>query len=136
MTHVSKNKLSDAAINKIQNLFLEELTKISDKKEMGDFLGILLTDSEKIMLPKRLAAFVMVDRGIPDLRISSALNLTTETVMRYRLIYLNAKEKKAPISTIVQNIGFKKEMKQLLKELLKGYVIPAMFGKIPTKGLF
>ena len=136
MPHVSKKSLSESALNKIQNLFLEELVRITDKGEMGEFLGKLLTDSEKIMLPKRLAAFVMIDKEVPDLRISSALNLTTETVMRYRLIYSVAKERKEPIGKIVHYIGLKSEMKRLLKELLVGYLIPAMGGRIPKKGLF
>jgi hypothetical protein len=136
MAHVSKKRLNKSALDKIQNLFLEELVRIIDKKEMGDFLGKLLTESEKIMLPKRLSAFVMIDKGIPDIRISNALNLTPETIMRYRLAYIAARDKKEPIAIIVKKVGRKTEMKELLKEILLGYVIPTMLGRIPRKGLF
>lgn len=136
MSHVSRKQLSESAQKKIQNIFLGELVRIADKQEMGAFLGKLLTESEKIMLPKRLAAFMMIDKYIPDTHICQALNLTAETVARYRLAYQLSKNQKEPIVQIVQNVSIKKEAKQLLKEILKSYVIPAMFGRIPKRNIF
>jgi hypothetical protein len=136
MPHVSRKSLSDTAKRRIQNILLEEFVRINNKDEMAELFRKLLTESEKIMLPKRLTAFVMIDKGIPDAKISESLLLTPETVMRYRLKYLSSKEKSEPIVKIVKDIGFKEEMKKLLKEILRGYVIPALGGRIPRKGLF
>jgi hypothetical protein len=136
MPRVSKRTLSETALRRIQGLLLDEFVRIDDKKEMAELFRKLMTESEKIMLPKRLAAFVMVDKGIPDSRICSSLFLTAETVSRYRMNYLTAKKKGNHIATIVQRVGFKQEMKVLLKEILRGYVIPALGGRIPRKGLF
>lgn len=136
MPHVFNRKLSETAIRRIQSLLVDEFVRINNKKEMTELLSKLLTESEKIMLPKRLAAFVMIDKKIPDSRICGSLFLTAETVIRYRLSFMAAKEKGDPIAKIVEKVGFKTEMKALLKEILRGYVIPAMGGRIPKKGLF
>jgi len=135
MTRVSKNLLSPSVEKKIKNIFLDELVKITNKYHMASFFGNLLTDSEKIMLAKRLVAFVLIDQNVPDHHISESLHLTRETVARFRLTYWRAKDKNEPVATIVRKIQHRVEFKKLLKEILTGYIIPAAFGKTPKRGL-
>ena len=136
MTPVSKRKLSKESEEKIKRVFLDQLAAITDKEEMASFMGRILTESEKIMLAKRLVAFVMIDKGVDDLHISQSLYLTRETVARFRLIFTAAKEKKEPVFKMIQELQIKAELKRLLKQLLVGYVLPAAFGRIPKRSIF
>lgn len=136
MTPVSKRKLSKELEERIKRVFLDQLAEITDKEKMASFMGRILTESEKVMLAKRLVAFVMIDWGVDDLHISQSLYLTRETVARFRLIFTAAKEKKELVVNMVQRLQFKTELKKLLKQLLIGYVLPATLGRIPRKGIF
>lgn len=136
MTPVSKRKLTWKTEEKIKRVFLDQLAAITDKEKMASFMGRILTESEKVMLAKRLVAFVMIDRGVDDLHISQSLYLTRETVARFRLIFTSAEEKKEPVVKMIKELQLKTELKKLLKQLLTGYVLPAAFGRIPKRSIF
>lgn len=84
MPHISRNKL-DKKLEKelIGNLNLV-LTEIKNGDEMLTFIKSLLTETEKLMLAKRLAVIILLEEGLPDSQIAQALNITRITVAKMR----------------------------------------------------
>lgn len=63
------------------------LTKIQDTPEMEGFLNVLLTETERVMLAKRLALIVLISEGLPDSEIAQTLHVTRITVAKTRYFY-------------------------------------------------
>lgn len=121
---------------KIENVFINQLVSIVDKDEMESLVGVLFSDSEKLMMAKRLMAFVLIDEGLNDVQIAKLLHLTRFSASRFRLIYKNGRERNEPVVEVVRKLRLDVEFKKLIKEVLFKYVIPASLGKIPKRGLF
>lgn len=121
---------------RIKDIFLSELVKAVDKIEMRSLLKSLLTESEYMMISKRLVAFVLIDEEYTDVQIAKILHITRATANRFRLVYKYAQEKDEPIVKIVHKVKVSEVVKQILKDVLLKYALPAAFGRIPKKGLF
>lgn len=132
MTPVSRYKLDPEYETKILEVFLSELSRITDNVELRSLITLLLSESEKIMLAKRMAAYIMVEQKLPDSHISQSLHLTRITVAKLRLNYLLQKEKGDPVVKIIQNQRLVDILKPLFIKFLK-YAIPAMGGKVPGR---
>jgi len=133
MTQVSRHKLEPEDEERTISLFIDELAKITDPKELKGLLDLLLVPTEKLMLAKRMAVFVMVEHNLPDAHIAKSLHLTRVTVQKLRLTYQLAKEKDDPVVKIVQKPELKKLLMPILKKILVDYALPAAFGKIPRR---
>ena len=72
MPHVSKKRLDKRQEKELIRNFELVLTKISNDSQMHDFLGSLLTPTEKVMLAKRLAIVVLLKEEIPQASVVSA----------------------------------------------------------------
>lgn len=85
MPHVSKKKLKPETFNKIFKKLVSVLTKAQNKKQFIPVLEELLTETEKIMLAKRLAIVLALLNGIPQHRIVEVLLVSPSTVARISL---------------------------------------------------
>ena len=85
MPHVSRKKLSPKILGQLIDSLLFVLTDIKDKKEMSEFLDSYLSQTEKVMLAKRLAIVFLLEEGIEEVKIADTLNVTQSTVSRMRL---------------------------------------------------
>jgi len=132
MTPVSRYKLEPENEAKVLEVFLSELSRITNNTELRSLVSLLLSESEKIMLAKRMAAYVMIEQNIPDSHISKSLHLTRITVTKLRLNYWLQKEKKDPVVKIIQNPRLSEILKPLFAKFLK-YAIPASIGIIPDR---
>ena len=130
MTPVSRYKLSPEDESKILKVFLSEFSRITDNAELKSLIELLLSESEKIMLAKRMAAYVLIEQQIPDSHISKSLHLTRITVSKLRLNYLLQKEKKDPVTKIIQNPELVEILRPLFNKFLK-YAIRASIGIAP-----
>lgn len=87
MPQVSRNKLSKKTEDElIRNLNLV-FSKIQSASEMQIFQQALFTDTEKLMLAKRLAMIVLIEDKQSDSEISHILHLTRITVAKMRYFY-------------------------------------------------
>ncbi|KKS32548.1 MAG: hypothetical protein UU93_C0006G0027 [Candidatus Amesbacteria bacterium GW2011_GWA2_42_12] len=136
MSPLSKWPLTTDEQIRIRNLFLNELVKISDKDEMESLMKSLLSESEYFMVAKRLVAFVLIDKDYSDVQIAKMLHLTRATVNKFRTIYKYSRERRDPVVKVVERMKISEAMKNLLKEVLLKYAIPAALGRIPKKGIF
>jgi uncharacterized protein YerC len=81
MTHVSKFKLEHSVEKRLIKSFMDALLSTSAKKGRAR-VNAILTKTEKVMLAKRLAIIVMLDRGDSYYKIESSLNVSGSTVKR------------------------------------------------------
>ncbi len=104
MPHVSKRKLKERAEKELTKSLQTVLTKINNYQEIGSFLDSLLSDTERLMLAKRLAIVVLLEEKIPESTIANVLSVTRETVarQRYRLE--------------LKGVGYKIALKKLAEE--------------------
>lgn len=87
MPQVSRNKLLPNNEKELIESLNLVFSSISKREEMIKFLNSLLTDTEKLMLAKRLAIIVLIKEGLSDSNISSALHVTRITVEKLRYFY-------------------------------------------------
>lgn len=87
MPQVSRNKLEPKEEEELKEVLNLVLASISKRDEMLKFINSLLTDTEKLMLAKRLAMIVLIKEGKSDSDISGALHVTRVTVTKFRYFY-------------------------------------------------
>lgn len=84
MPHVSRKPISKDLYKEIVQELWWILTNIRDEREMAMFLGDLLTDTEKLMLAKRLALANLILRGWDWFEICDFLKVSPSTVNHMR----------------------------------------------------
>lgn len=134
MPQVSRHKLSKKTEEElVKNLNLV-LAAISKHEEMLIFLTALLTNTERLMLAKRLAIIVLIADGVSDSQIANMLHVTRMTVskMRYFLESRGQEGYKIALSKIASDKRFQ-EFKKFLLALARysiraagGYVKPGI----------
>lgn len=114
MPFVSKYKLSSKAEKELIESLNMVFSNISKREEMVKFLNSLLTDTEKLMLAKRLAIIVLIKEGFSDSAISDALHVTRITVTKMRYFYESrAKEGYDVALTKIENDKFLQGVKRV-----------------------
>ncbi len=92
MPRVSRKILHPAVKAKIQELLLDCITRCRDQKTTADFIDDLLTDTEKVMIAKRIAVVLMILKGYPSLDIEETLKVSGQTIWTMR-VWMTAKGK-------------------------------------------
>lgn len=82
MPHVSKRKLKKDVYSTLTKRFGEMLFEIIRTKNPSAFTNELLTNTERLMLCKRLIILVMISEHYPFLEIEKVLKVTTQTIGR------------------------------------------------------
>ena len=85
MPHVSKKRLDKKTLGKIFGKLISILSRAQNDKRLALLLDELLTETEKIMLAKRLAMILMLSGQTPQHRISEALKVSPSTLSRFSL---------------------------------------------------
>lgn len=89
MSQVSKYPISKEIADRIFEIFIKALVKISQEKEADEFISDLLTPTEKVMLAKRLAIAFLLEKGYDYrtiqriIRVSSPTITSVNTALRY-----------------------------------------------------
>jgi uncharacterized protein YerC len=109
MPHVSKKKLDEEVLDKLFRKLVATLDRAQGKRKLINVLEELLTDTEKVMLAKRLAVVLMLFGETPQHRISEILLVSPSTVSRlalqiefgeYESLKLISKKEKADLEKI------------------------------------
>jgi Trp operon repressor len=130
MVPLSKWKLSKVEEEQVKQVLILELAKISNEEKMRTLIQVLMTDTEQLMIAKRIFAFVLIDRGLGNVEIARHLHFTWATVERLRIVYKHLDETNKPVKKLIEQFETSKILKELMKRFLK-YAVPAAFGKIP-----
>lgn len=85
MPHISKIKLEQEILDKLFSKMVNILERAQTKKRFSAVVRELLTETEKVMLAKRLAIILMLEGGVPQHHISDVLHVSSSTVVRISL---------------------------------------------------
>ena len=142
MPQVSRNKLEPREEQELKEALNLVLAGISKRDEMIKFINSLLTDTEKLMLAKRLAIIVLIKEDLKDSEISKSLNVTEMTVSKFRYFYeARAKEGYDIALHKIENDRFLQGVKRVILALADygiraagGYVRPTILDPKILKG--
>jgi uncharacterized protein YerC len=81
MPHVSKNKISEKVMSKIKKDLISVISKPVNKKTI---IEDIFTETEYIMIAKRLAIIILITKGFSKYRISKNLKVSISTVIRFQ----------------------------------------------------
>lgn len=129
MPQVSRWKLTKKTETELVKQLKLVLTKVSKIEEMSFFLDTFLTETERLMLAKRLAIAILLKEEISESQIAATLHVTRMTVSRTRY-YLDAHGQGYEIA--FQKIAREKDLIDLKIILLKlaNYSVKAAGGRI------
>ena len=136
MPHVSKQKLDKETLNQISERLITIIIKLQNKDEAVAFLEDLLTKTERIMLAKRLAITIMLERGYPFQVISRSLKVSEATisVMRDR-IDRGGRGFKNILEKLEKDRSIEKLLK-ILDTIISAFAMPPIAGKGRWKFLY
>ena len=87
MPHISNKKLEEKYFRKIYNQLISMLDTAGTSRRSDILLKEFLTETEKIMLAKRLAIICLLNEGVSKPYISQILLISPSTVDRISLTY-------------------------------------------------
>ncbi len=82
MTHVSKKRIKKDVANELADQFLTFLSLARTNPAASVLANELLSQTERVMLAKRLSVVVLLVRGYSFTQIEEALGVTRQTVVR------------------------------------------------------
>ncbi len=87
MAKIIPSKLSKIETNKMLDLFYAKIAALKTKKEITNFLSDVLTESEQIMILRRLQIAKLLLEGETYFNIKSKLRVGLDTIkaVRYKL---------------------------------------------------
>lgn len=129
MPHVSKNKLEKEVVDSIERQLRSVLADIKNERDVGLFLGDLLTRTELTMLAKRLAIAIMFERLYPFRVIRRTLKVSESTIsaMRER-IDRNGRGFEIAIALLYKSGVYDKLLRKLDK-IISLFAMPPIAGK-------
>jgi len=83
MVNISKKKLKGKIADQIHNNFIKIIVRLEGKKG-SLFIEELFTPAEKIVFAKRLAALLMLEKGLSSYKVERLLNLSSSTTARMK----------------------------------------------------
>ena len=111
MPHISKIELPNDIQEKLINQLLRTIEKAVGKNALKYISSELLTHTEKIMLSKRLAVVLLLDKRIPQHVIEKELHMSPSTIAKISLKMDKGKFR------AVRNIAGKKTILDILEKL-------------------
>lgn len=113
MSRVSKRWLDPKVEEKIHRLLVECIVESSDQKAAGNFIDILLTRTEKLMIGKRIAIALMLVKGRAPLEIDEKLKVALPTIYTVKTWL---EEKGAEYQNLLKKIAARDEAQTRIHE--------------------
>ncbi len=120
MPQVSKKYLPHETLQKIFDLFFDMISCLIDKKEAEAVLAEFLTQTEKIMITKRVACFYLISKEISAMQIAESINISISTVTHLSYVYENSPKIKEFLSHKIKEEKVKHFFEDILFEFLYG----------------
>ena len=114
MPHVSRKKLKKKVFIKIGEQLADTIVKANSARELRWIFKELITPTERVMLAKRLAIMLMLERGYSFNIIQKTLKVTPQTIVRFWKITKQGSHK-----PVIKEISFSKAKKDFWRELEK-----------------
>jgi len=132
MSHISQKPLKKETLKHINNQFLVFFGSFRLSHSSQNILKDLFTDTELLMLAKRLAVIFMLIEGYSRYRISLVLKVSPSTVTRMWRAYEGGEYRHVEKSLIDKKK--REEFWQGIEKLLRGGM-PPIVGKGRWKGI-
>ena len=112
MPHVSKKKLKKKIFIKIGEQLSDTIAKANSARELRWVFKELITPTERIMLAKRLAIMLMLEKGYSFNIIQRTLKVTPQTIVRFWKI-----TKQSSYKPVIKEISANKTKSSFWQEL-------------------
>ena len=112
MPHVSRKKLKKKVFIKIGEQLSDTIAKANSARELKWIFKELVTPTERIMLAKRLAIILMLEKGYSFDIIQKTLKVTPQTIVRFWKI-----SKQSSYKPIIKEISTDKTRRNFWQEL-------------------
>ncbi|MBI4130210.1 hypothetical protein HY468_02755 [Candidatus Roizmanbacteria bacterium] len=80
MSQVSKYPIRDEVYGQLEDLFVDTISRMTNKRLVNNFLNDFLTPTEKIVLMKRLGIYVLLGKGYDYRVIQNILRVSFPTI--------------------------------------------------------
>lgn len=119
MPHVSRRKLKKKVFVRIGSELANIIVKVNSSQEINWLFKELITPTERVMLAKRLAIFLMLEKKYSFRTIERTLKVTLQTVVRF---WKKTKDPsyKPLLRKVEQNKGGRGFLRDLEKMILVG----------------
>ena len=84
MSQISQRKMDENIQAMMFQMFLGSFSKCKDQGEVANYLGDILTETEAIVLAKRLAIALMLTKGYNYNQICDLLKVTPPTISKVK----------------------------------------------------
>jgi len=98
MVRISKRKLPPDILSKLFLLFFEVLGNKDEKEEFHEIMNDLFSETEQIMIIKRIAITYLLLKGIDHNVIADVLKVSTGTIWKYA--FLISQNKKGMVTSL------------------------------------
>lgn len=117
MSQVSKRPIKSELIERMSELLQKSFAKLDKKEAVSDFLEDILTPTERIMIAKRLAIALLLNRGWDQDAVSRYLKVSTSTVTN---IKNKLRGSVKGFKQVLKNIETSDEWEQIWLDLQQG----------------
>lgn len=131
MPHLSKRILEPGIKNDILTSLTDVIKDLDRSADAEKFLSSILSDTERLMIAKRLAAAFLLRHNVESEKIQNVLKLTPATVFRLRLLIQTHQEGFDILFDKMEKERRFEAAKTLLYRFL-AYTIRSASGKIPN----
>jgi len=132
MPHISKKKLDKETLSNLHKRLVATLRDAGAKSQLGAVLDQILTETEEIMIAKRLSIIFLLDQGATTYFIYKKLNVSPRTVTYMKERFLQ--DEYDAIQKLFKNKKETEKMWSYLEVIVRGGM-PA-YGKDRWKGIF
>lgn len=131
MPHLSKQKLDPNIEKQLKESLTDIISHLDTMPDSEKFLESVLSETERLMISKRIAVAFLLRHNIEPKIIGDTLKLTPETILRHRLWFELHKDGFDVIFDRMEKIREKKAIKDILYQILD-YAIKTGGGRIPN----
>jgi uncharacterized protein YerC len=106
MPKISRNKLDDKAYQAILNQLHYAFARLGNDKEIADLMDNLFTQTERLMVAKRLAIAMLLEKGLTYPEISQILKVSSATISFVRNGVMKYNENYQKLIQALQKLRF------------------------------
>jgi len=132
MSQVSRRWLNPKLENRIYEAFFEALSKVKSKDNAKNFVLGILSDTERIMIGKRLAIGILLVAGYTYDEIDDRVKVTKGTIRRISSMIKRNKNFLKLLETLLDD---ELKLKESLKKTVGGSS-PKMYKKTPVRTIY
>ena len=131
MPHVSKRKIDSKVEKQLHNCLIGIIRDIDNTSDTEKLLESILSETEKMMIAKRVAIAFLLKHNIESKIIGETLKITPETIFRHKLWFETHKEGFEIIFNKIEKYKRNEITKNVLYQILD-YAIRAGSGQTPN----